>query len=57
MGPSVVIISLFRKAHFVSCLGYHHCVTIDMDIKNFVIDYLKNSVSIISNIVQNSSMD
>lgn len=57
MEPPVVKSDLFKKAHFVSCLGYGYCLEIDNDIKNFIIDHLKNSVSIISNIVQNSSLD
>jgi len=48
---------LYQKAHFVSCLGYKYCVTLDNDFKNFIISHLKKFVSIISSVVQNSSVN
>lgn len=56
-GPPVANSVLFQKAHFVSSLGYKYCLNLDNDVKNFIIDHLKNFVSIISKIVLNSSVD
>lgn len=57
MGSSVVNSSLYKKARFVSIFGYSYQINLYDELKNFIIDHLKNSVSIISNVVQNSSVN